>query len=631
MNMVSKLMVVGLISIATASTAICQTTGNYSPKELLDFALKTVVSQGDSAKAKALLLDALKQDTNYAPAIFNYALICTLDDDVEEAKKWFTRYLGISPEQPRAKEAKDRLNEIAKLEKILADPAKRSDRNYYKSLYRAERLAAYGLFQDSLRLTASAAKSFPNRSEAFVLASSTCIKAGLISEARDFLEKAIQLSSGDSRTKLELCREQVTKAERESTLRGQIAVAIESQDYPLAEKYILQLMDSKRGDPKLKIQLASILLLQGQSPRARQLLMEVSELKFDSVCSDRAKRMIRVLEDMEAFNTMMRDKTLRHPSLEGIEDKMRELGPKVGITSDNADFFDNVSREWDNIRQNALSNNNTSLAGTASIVQVVSMFKAANKRDEAAEKRKELFRLAEQRKQLSKLSKQNVVGSIAMLQHQYGIAEIAFGNVPDKERDSKFFIDLGMTQLNMNKLGKASETFKSAGTAVLSLPVETRAQISKLWFDLGEFGECAKMLTTNPGSLLDYEYKGSEKLATQKICELGSKSIVKLNQNDKGIIKRCYFAFRSYNLAIIAGEYFIATAKREDAAKIWSDYAIKTKEATATDNQRGLLQLKAARMYLSLNNKKKAAELAKLARAYGVWDQSIDDEMARKR
>lgn len=139
----------------------------------------------------------LKIDPTYPQPRFNLGVLAEAEDNRDETLKWFTEYLKLDQTSRYAKAARTKL---ARLQ--LASGAHK-EQGYDDILARARALTKAGLLKEAIAEFDQAARLDDTRWEAYALTSAILSREGLLSEAKEFEEKARQRTPPDKKQALE--------------------------------------------------------------------------------------------------------------------------------------------------------------------------------------------------------------------------------------------------------------------------------------------------------------------------------------------------------------------------------------------------------------------------------------------
>lgn len=153
------------------------------------------------ATAKEGFLRVLKIDPTFPQPRFNLGVLAEAEGKREEARRWFEEYLKLDHTSRYAEVTRAKIARLQAANGTDGQPNK--DQQYDDYLARARRLISAGLLKEASAEFDQAATLDDSRWEAYAMTAVLLTQQGLLSEAKEFEEKARRRTSVDKKAALE--------------------------------------------------------------------------------------------------------------------------------------------------------------------------------------------------------------------------------------------------------------------------------------------------------------------------------------------------------------------------------------------------------------------------------------------
>lgn len=155
-------------------------------------AVTLLMQDGDQAKARKGFLRSILLDPNFAAPYYDLAVLDEARDNWPKATHWFQEFLRVDPNSKLAPRVKTELAHIAEVQKLQATPAGRTQSMYDDEISRARVYLNAGMLKPAIASAADAAKTDPQRWEAYAITASALSQAGRVDDSEKFLSMAIE-------------------------------------------------------------------------------------------------------------------------------------------------------------------------------------------------------------------------------------------------------------------------------------------------------------------------------------------------------------------------------------------------------------------------------------------------------
>jgi Tfp pilus assembly protein PilF len=526
----SRAFLISLVLGSITSSAFSQTADQATPKSCLDNSFRALFIKGNPQRAKAFLMDALKLDPSYEPAIFNLGYINAMEENIPEAKKWLHKYVAVGGSQKLVAEAQHQLTELAHLEKVQSDPRANAERNYTILLLRAADFQAMGLSQEALTLCAKAAKLANKRYESYAMASVICTQSGLFDKAGEFLDQALKVAPASAQFGLSSQKFVIQDAEEDLKSRNDVAQYMKTGDFKQAEATLRALCIKHPHEKQLQIDLATIFVYARQEPSAKDILTPLSTDAKDLSIASAAKALLAKIQDADDFRNMLLDNTIQHPDLEGILQQIRKLKQEVGDNSDDADRLDQAAADNEVARQAAVDSGQQGAAAVNAIAGLFNQIGANNRKNEVEDKKRKIEQLREERNRLKALPRPFLVALAAFGEGRTGVAEMGFNATPSAERTTEYNFWYGRLKDNEGDQQSAADFYTRGLAQFQTRPIEERAAAAYLLSQNAKPAAAGSLLIMSQAQVFDPRLPSSGKKIARDLCYYGVRGLIDSSQ-----------------------------------------------------------------------------------------------------